>query len=462
MQRQIRRLTALGVLVAVALTTLMLLTCHQRPYRIVTGMPLTAQRCDNKVSLKQRVDGVGVGNSTLHCQKKERRKVCEKLLGLGSLVIPNDLQEECEAITEESPDWLELFKRFLWYVQWHRDVYDRIAKNLTTLQETRTLTFNCDIFKRCTGLGATVRSIATGVLAAMYTKRFFVADQLSFQAASCWTDMAIQPNSIPWKVKTPTWDMLEKKVKVSTHVVQAAFNDSNLHVFYGHPSIGHAEFFCKDLPASERNSASTILCKEGLKRNVNESVVGRKYTHFLLGAIARAAMHFSKAVSEQTDQKLNFLQKKGLPSGGYLAVHLRTGMDEHRYEGKLLKTGKFLQGDVNWRQRIDCALQRASASGLGRPILLVTDSSACRTWTRVHYQPKDVLVTNSSFFHFSRGTRRSPSCDELKGQFHQLNDMVSEMCLLSRASLFIPSVMSSFSEVSFYFSALPQTHFLKC
>ena len=167
MQRQIRRLTALGVLVAVALTTLMLLTCHQRPYRIVTGMPLTAQRCDNKVSLKQRVDGVGVGNSTLHCQKKERRKVCEKLLGLGSLVIPNDLQEECEAITEESPDWLELFKRFLWYVQWHRDVYDRIAKNLTTLQETRTLTFNCDIFKRCTGLGATVRSIATGVLAAM-------------------------------------------------------------------------------------------------------------------------------------------------------------------------------------------------------------------------------------------------------------------------------------------------------
>ena len=167
-------------------------------------------------------------------------------------------------------------------------------------------------------------------------------------------------------------------------------------------------------------------------------------------------------MSKQTDQKLSFLQKKGLPSGGYLAVHLRTGMDEHRYEGKYLKTGKFLQGDVNWRQRINCALQKASASGLGRPILLVTDSSACREWIRAHFQPKDVLVTNSSFFHFSMGARRSPSCDKLKSQHHQLNDMVSEMCLLSRASILIPSVMSSFSEVSFYFSALPQTDFLKC
>ena len=398
--------------------------------------------------------------------KSTRREVCEKLLALGSLVIPCGLQKECEAITEDSSDWLELFKRFLWYVQWHRDVYDRIAKNLTTLQETRTLTFNCDIFKRCTGLGATVSSIATGVLVAMYTKRFFVADQLSFQAASCWTDVAILPNSIPWKVKSPSWDTFEEKVKVFTHVVRAAFNDSNLHVFYGHPSIDHDMFFCKDLPASERNSATATLCREGLHRglkwHMNEPVVGRMYTHFLLGAIARAAMHFSKAVNKQTDQKLSFLQKKGLPSGGYLAVHLRTGMDEHRYEGKYLKTGKFLQGDVNWRQRINCALQKASASGLGRPILLVTDSSACREWIRAHFQPKDVLVTNSSFFHFSMGARRSPSCDKLKSQHHQLNDMVSEMCLLSRASILIPSVMSSFSEVSFYFSALPQTDFLKC
>ena len=466
MQRQIRKLTALGVLVAVALTTLMLLTCHQRSYRtVLTRMPPTAQRCGNKVSLRRRVDGVAVGNSTQHCQKKERRETCERLLSLGSVVISYDLQKECEAITEDSSDWLELFKRFLSYVQWHRDVYDRIAKNLTTLQETRSLTFNCDIFKRCTGLGATVRSIATGVLVAMYTKRFFVADQLSYSGASCWTDLATPCNAFHWKVNSPTWDTFKVKVNVSTHVVQAAFNDSNLHVFYGYPSIGHEEFFCEDLPEFERNSATAILCKEGLKRNMNGSVVGRKYTHFLLGAIARAAMRFSKAVNKQTDQKLSFLQKKGLPSGGYLAVHLRTGMDEHQkkvFFTKYFKTGKFLQGDVNWRQHIDCALQKANASGLGRPILLVTDSSACREWTRARYQPKNVLVTNSSFFHVSKVAHRSPSCDKLKSQHHQLNDIVSEMCLLSRASILVPSAMSSFSEVSFYFSALPHTDFMQC
>ena len=460
MQRQIRKLTALGVLVAVALTTLMLLTCHQGPHRtVLTRMPPTAQRCDNKVSLRRRVDGVAVGNSTLHCQKKERRETCERLLGLGSVATSYDLQKECEAITEDSSDWLELFKRFLRYVQWHRDVYDRISKNLTTLQETRTLTFNCDIFKRCTGLGATVRSIATGVLVAMYTKRFFVVDQLSYSGASCWTDLATPCNAFHWKVNSPTWDTFKVKVNVSTHVVQAAFNDSNLHVFYGYPRIGHDEFFCDDMPEFERNSATAILCEEGLKRNMNEPVVGRKYTHFLLGAIARAAMRFSKAVSEQSYRKLLALQKKGLPSSSYLAVHLRTGMDEWvRNESKYRRTGKFIQGTGNWRKHIDCALQKASAFGLGRPILLVTDSSACREWTRAHYQPKDVLVTNSSFFHFSKAANQNYSCAT-----HQaVQDMVSEIDVLSRASILIPSGQSSFSEVAFYFSALPQSQFGHC
>ena len=237
-----------------------------------------------------------VGESVPYRQRKRRREVCDKLLGLGSLVTPYELKKECETIAKHSLDWLKLFERFLWYVQWHRDVYHRIAKNQTTLQETRTLTFNCDIFNKCTGLGATVSSIATGVLAAMYTKRFFVVDQLSFQAASCWTDVAILPNSIPWKVETPTWDMLEKKVKASTHVVQAAFKDSNLHVFYGHPSIGQEEFFCKDLPASERNSATSTLCKEGLHRGLG--VFGKKYTRFIWCSLFNWCWRYWKAPSE--------------------------------------------------------------------------------------------------------------------------------------------------------------------
>ena len=457
MQRQTRTVTALGALVTVALM-LVLLTCHQGPYRIVlTRMPPTDH--DSKVSVTLRIDRVMAGDSALHWQqKKERRKVCERLLGLGSLIKPNELQKECEAITEDSPDWLELFERFLRYVQWHRDVYDRIAKNLTTLQETRTLTFNCDIFKKCTGLGATVRSITTGVLVAMYTKRFFVVDQLSYSAASCWTDLAILPNSILWKVETPTWDMLEKKMKAPTHVVQAAFNDSNQHVFYGHPSIGQEEFFCDDLPEFERNSATAILCEEGLDKR-SKNMFGTKYSCFVFGAITRASIHFSNKVSEQADQKLVALRKKGLPSGGYLAMHLRTGIDEWvRFRSKYRRTGKFIQGTGNWRKHIDCALQKASASGLGRPILLVTDSSACREWTRAHYQPKDVLVTNSSFFHFSKAADHNHSCD-----MHQdLNDMGSEMVVLFRASILIPSRKSSFSEVAFYFSALPQSQLGQC
>ena len=457
MQREIRIVTALGALIIVALM-LMPLTYHQGPYRIVpTRMAPTDH--NSQISVTLRIDRVMVGDSPLHWQQtKERSEVCKKVLGLGSVVIPNDLQKECEAITEESSDWLELFKRFLRYVQWHRDVYDRIAKKQTRLQETRTLTFNCDIFNKCTGLGATVRSIATGVLAAMYTKRFFVADQLSYSAASCWTDLEIQPNSILWKVETPTWDMLEKKVKVSTHVVQAAFNDSNLHVFYGYPRIGHDEFFCDDMPEFERNSATSILCEEGLEQR-SKNMFGTKYSCFVFGAITRATIHFSKEVSEQANQKLVALRKKGLPSSSYLAMHLRTGLDEWvRNENKYRRTGKFIQGVANWRKYIDCALQKASASGLGRPILLVTDSSACREWTRVHYQPKDVLVTNSSFFHFSKVANQNYSC----AMYQDAKDMVSEIDVLSRASFLIPSGKSSFSEVAFYFSALPQSQLGQC
>ena len=457
-----KNIIALGLLTTAALTLLINQKLIGSRFRLVVdrGPPRPTATCGDHVTRAN----CKVGDSAMFYQREKRREVCGRMLRLGLLVIPDELQKECEAIAEESPDWLELFKRFLSYVRWHRGVYLQISNNQTTLQETRTLTYNCDIFNKCTGLGATVKSIATGVLAAMYTKRFFIADQLSFHAASCWTDLAILPNLIHWKLEAPTWESFEDKVSVTSHVVKAALNASNLHVFYGHPSIGHKEFFCKDLPEVERNSVTAILCKECLKRNADEFALGRKYTHFLFGAITRAAMHFSKAVSEQTNQKLILLQKEGLPSSGYLAVHLRTGVNElyagHMNLAKYLESGKFILGYANWAQHIDCALQKANDSGVGRPILLVTDSNACREWTKAHYKPEDVLVTNSSFFHFSKVAHRKQSCDMQKTL--QLNDMVSEMDLLSRASTLIPSAMSSFSEVAFYLSALPQSQLRQC
>ena len=386
----------------------------------------------------------------------ETRDVCERLLSLGLSVIPSDLQKECEMIAEESPDWVELFERFVSYVQWHKNLHADILANVTRLQETRTLTYNCDIFKKCTGLGATVKSIATGVLAAMYTKRFFIADQLSYQAASQWED-PVQNNTIHWKVETPTWDSFKDKLNVSSHVVEAAFNTSYLHVFYGHPSIKHHKFFCEDIPEVERNSATATLCQEGKNRNVI-GFLDRRHEHFLLGATIRAALRFSRAVNMRTAHKLAVLQKKGLPSSGYLAVHLRTGLDEMVDKlGKYIRTGKFIQRDVTWKQHIDCALHKANASGLGRPILLVTDSSACREWTRAQYKPKDVLVTSSSFFHFSKEAHNPETT-----QTGAVVDMASEMDLLSRASILIPSSMSSFSEAAFYFSALPHSQLIQC
>ena len=394
---------------------------------------------------------------------KESSKVCERLLRLGLSVVPEELQKECETIAEESPYWVELFKRFLSYVQWHKEVHFRIANNQTTLQETRTLTYTCTIFAGgCTGLGATVMTIATGILAAMYTKRFFVADQLSYRARSCWTDLAILSNAINWKVETPTWDYLVDKVNASSHVVKASYNSDNAHVFYGHPTITIEQFFCKDLPEFERSFVTNTLCKEGRKRNADKVLLGRKRTRFVLGAITRSAMHFSKTVSEQTNQKLVALQRKGLASDDYVAVHLRTGMDEYSLNrgDKFRRSGKFTQDAAQWKERIDCALHEADASGLGVPILLVTDSSECRDWARAQYTPKEVLVTDSSFFHLIRIGHHNSTCDMEKAS--EMNNMVSEMDLLSRASLIIPSTMSSFSEVAIYFSALPQSKLKQC
>ena len=267
----------------------------------------------------------------------------------------------------------------------------------------------------------------------------------------------MQHNAIHWEVESPTWSYFQDKVNVSHHVVRTAFNTCNLHVFYGHPSIGHDEFFCDDLPEVEKNSATATLCKEGRNRNPI-GFLDRKHEHFLIGAVIRAVLRFSTAVNRRASQKLMVLQKRGLPSSGYLAMHLRTGLDEIVNKlGKYVRTGKFIQDDAVWRQRIDCALQEANASGLGKPILLVTDSSACREWTRGHYKSKDVLVTSSLFFHFSREAQ-TPEMT----QTPTVIDMVSEMDLLSRASILILSVMSSFSEASFYFSPLSQSGLAQC
>ena len=440
---------------------LLLITRYTVKWRLTL---ITRDNCD-RVTAASRVGEPHSGDSayTRRCLGgRESSEVCERLLRLGLSVIPEELQKECETIAEESPDWVELFKRFLSYVQWHKEVHFRIANNQTTMQETRTLTYSCDIFAWCTGLGATVKTIATGILVAMYTKRFFVADQLSYRGRSCWTDLAILSNAINWKVETPTWDYLVDKVRVSSHVVNASYNSDNAHVFYGNPTITIEQFFCKDLPEFERSFVTDTLCKEGRERNADKVLLGRKRTHFVLGAITRSAMHFSETVSEQTDQKLVALQRKGLASNGYVAVHLRTGMDEYSLNrgGKFRRSGKFTQDAAQWKKRIDCALHEADASGLGMPILLVTDSSECREWTRAQYKPKEVLVTDSSFFHLIRIGRHNRICDMEKAS--KMNNMVSEMDLISRASLIIPSTMSSFSEVAIYFSALPQSKLKQC
>ena len=387
---------------------------------------------------------------------RESSEVCERLLRLGLSIIPEELQKECETIAEESPDWVELFKRFLSYVQWHKEVHARIANNQTTLQETRTLTYNCDIFKTCTGLGATVKAIATGVLTAMYTKRFFVADQLSFQAASQWAD-PVQPNAIHWEVETPSWDSLQDKANVSSHVVSASGNTSNAHVFYRNIRFG--EFFCKDLPQGEWNSATNMLCQEGMKRNFS-GFLNRRHEHFLFGTTIRAALKFSTASNKRAAEKLMVLRKKGLPASGYLAAHLRTGLEEKVGKRTFVRTGKFMQDYAKWTHHIDCALQKANASGFGGPILLVTDSSVCREWTRAHYSTKDVLVTSSSFFHFSKEAQKLKNAEVTKTT--TVIDMVSEMVLLSQASHLVLSAMSSFSEVAFHFSALSQSQVSQC
>ena len=442
-------------------------------YLLVTWYPVksrlklvTVDNCDQLTAVP-RVGEQYSGDSayTRRClDGRESSEVCERLLRLGLSVIPEELKKECETIAEESPDWVELFKRFLSYVQWHKEVHFRIANNQTTLQETRTLTYSCDIFAWCTGLGATVRAIATGILVAMYTKRFFVADQLSYRARSCWTDLAIVPNAINWKVETPTWDYLVDKVNASSlsHVVNASYNANFAHVFYGHPKIVTELLFCKDVPEFERSFVTDTLCKESRMRKADKDLLERKRTRFVLGAITRSAMHFSETVREQTNEKLVALQRKGLASDDYVAVHLRTGMDEMpvRRSGKFRKIGKFTQDTAQWKQCVDCALHEADASGLGMPILLVTDSSECREWTRAHYKPKEVLVSDSSFFHFTKIGRHNLTCDMEKAS--EMNNMVSEMDLLSRASVIIPSTMSSFSEVAIYFSALPQSKLKQC
>ena len=139
---------------------------------------------------------------------------------------------------------------------------------------------------------------------------------------------------------------------MSSHVVEAAFNTSYLHVFYGHPSIKHHKFFCEDIPEVERNSATATLCQEGKNRNVI-GFLDRRHEHFLLGATIRAALRFSRAVNMRTAHKLAVLQKKGLPSSGYLAVHLRTGLDEFEVVNQLntfIRIGKFIQDGCNDEQ----------------------------------------------------------------------------------------------------------------
>ena len=175
-----------------------------------------------------------------------------------------------------------------------------------------------------------------------------------------------------------------------------------------------------------------------------------KILHFLLfGMIARLLVKFTDAVLHKAEE---WKYRLDLTTQPYVAVHIRTGLDEHNVDfNRYVSNGKFMISKSTWSVQMDLARKLAFKNGSQRPILLVTDSVMCKKWVMLHYPTKAVRMTNISFLHAAKDLGESN-----QAAYHdRVIESASELALLADAETIILSKNSGYSYLAALLSGLP-------
>ena len=395
----------------------------------------------------------------------EATKICRQILFYGGVYVDINTENECIAYVSEYPSaWRELFDKIRLYVAWHNRTHHMIKEELrmgsnieSVLVDLRTLSYWCD--DHCTGYGSQFEKTFIGFFLAMLTERFFTVEWSSnFRRSDKWVEVFV-PNVLNWTMDPPLSSELFKP-KLCANCVYApkgdvvgyAYSTQYKHVYYDrvfipqvlckpprrigiHMDLQHVAYFCKEVKRDKYLEQQRVL-------------------HFIYGIISRLMYKFSDSVVERGEKRLKEI---GFLHNPFVAVHIRTALEENANREMFAKLGRHQSDRTSWKAFIDCGQRAVESHSIDRPLLLISDSSDCLEWISHNYPLSRVISSNSSFWHSSRHM----NLKESEKNINKILDVISDLYLISKATVVVKGI-SQFSKIGIYLGSISNNNVVRC
>ena len=380
---------------------------------------------------------------------------CDHFEALGVLPAWTGVKNECIEYTSEFPVLQSVLMRIANYLAWHEKTRSELLAPAlhgdSNIQATqlRTLTWRCphDHSLNCNGYGDRILSMSYGLLYAAYSDRYYTIEWPRSYTDSDKVIKVFEPRVLQWNhqlnitstgeidscgkflyANVSTSEILSATFAVDSRYRHVCFNQHHLH-------------YCLDTVALYLGrDAFSILCQNTKK--------GPPVRRLINGVLARLLVKYSSEVRYRAQKMAVGM---GLQPYRYVAVHIRTGLEEDvkasDYKYKLKRSWN------QWSWQLQQAITEMNSFGLNYPIFLATDAAIVRSWVLQHYPGGKVVTPQLKVLHVAKNlAAEDGDNDSYKDKVLQ---NAAEMVLLSRACVIVESRNSHFSKAASLLSGLP-------
>ena len=386
-----------------------------------------------------------------------RSSPCDHFEALGVLPAWTGAKNECIEYTSEFPILQSVMMRIANYLAWHQKTRNELLAPAlhgdSNIQATqlRTLTWRCPHAHRpdnCNGYGDRVLSMSYGLLYAAYSERYYTIEWPRSYTDSDKVIQVFEPRVLQWNhqlnitstgeidscgkflyANASTSEILSATFAVDSRYRHVCFNQNRLK-------------YCLDTVALYLGEdIFRILCQDTKK--------GPPIRRLINGLLVRLLVKFSSEVQDRADKMAVGM---GLQPYRYVAVHIRTGLEEDvkasDYKYKLRRSWN------QWSWQLQRAVRVMNSFGLNYPIFLATDAAVVRSWVLEHYPGGKVVTPQLKVLHVAKNLAAEDGDEEDSYKDKVLQNAV-EMVLLSRACVIVESRNSHFSKAASLLSGLP-------
>lgn len=386
--------------------------------------------------------------------QQDQPSPCDHFEKFGVLPAWTGAKNECIEFTTEFPVLRTVMMRIATYLTWHEKTRRELqasARNgdsIIQADQLRTLTWRCphDRLGSCNGYGDRILSMSYGLFFAAYSERYYTIEWPRSYKDGDKVIRVFVPRVLQWNHQLNISSTGEREScgkflydnASTSEILSAIFNvDSR----YAHVCFNqHRLDYCLDnVPSYLGEEVFNILCQKSSMR--------RPIRRLITGLLARVLVKFSSEVRSRAQEMAAGM---GLQPYRYVAVHIRTGLEE-----KVNASDFKYKLNPNWNQwswQMQRAVVQMLSAGLDYPIFLATDAEVVRRWVLLHYPGGKVVTPQLQVIHVAKLGAKE---DEENSYRNEVIQNAAELALLSKACVIVESRNSHFSIAASLLSGLP-------